>query len=84
MNAIVVCILGTLAAKCTRLNDRDYDVTPPHIILILSLTCAPNAPGVGEGVRGVLWILSAKSARCTVKMVGEEWPVGLGLGKRRL
>ena len=31
--------------------------------------------GVGEGLRGVLWIFSAKSARCTVKMVGEEWEV---------
>ena len=37
------------------LKDRDYDVTP-HIILILSLIFAPNAPGVGEGLRGVVWI----------------------------
>ena len=49
------------------LKDRDYDVTP-HIILILSLTLTQNARGVGEGLRGVLWIWSAKSARCTVNM----------------
>ena len=46
--------------------------------LILSLTCAPNAPGVGEGLRGVVWIWSAKSARCTVKMVVEECEVARG------
>ena len=64
----------------------DCDVTP-YIILILSLTCTPNEEGVGEGLRGVLWILSAKSARCTVKMCdgrrrvrGGPW----GWGKRRL
>ena len=34
--------------------------------------------GVGERLRGVLWRWSAKSARCTVKMVVEEWPVGRG------
>ena len=32
--------------------------------------------GVGECLRGVVWIWSAKSARCTVKMVTEEWPGG--------
>ena len=32
-----------------------YDFTA-HIFLILSLTCAPNEEGVGEGVRGVVWI----------------------------
>ena len=57
------------------LKYRDYDVTP-YIILILSLIFAPNAPGVDEGVGGVLWIWSAKSGRCTVKMVDEEWEVG--------
>ena len=31
--------------------------------------------GVGEGVGGVVWRWSSKSARCTVDMVGEEWPV---------
>ena len=52
------------------LKDRDYDVTP-HIILILSLTLTQNERRVGERLRGVVWIWSAKSARCTVKMVGE-------------
>ena len=32
--------------------------------------------GVGERLRGVVWRWSAKSARCTVKMVGEECEVG--------
>ena len=41
----------TTSTKCTMLKDRDYDVTP-RIILILSLIFAPNAPGVGEGLRG--------------------------------
>ena len=51
-----------------------------HLVLSLYYRshAPPNAPGVGEGLRGVVWILSAKSARCTVKMVGEEWPVGRG------
>ena len=51
-----------------------------HLVLSLYYRShvPPNAPGVGEGLRGVVWILSAKSARCTVKMVGEEWPVGRG------
>ena len=57
------------------LKDRDYDVTP-HIILIVSLTLTQNGRGVGECLRGVVWIWSAKSARCTVKMVDEEWEVG--------
>ena len=49
-----------------------------HLILSLYYRSPvpPNAPGVGEGLRGVVWILSAKSARCTVKMVGEECEVG--------
>ena len=51
---IVVCMRGKCSTKCTMLKDRDYDVTP-RIILILSLIFAPNAPGVGEGLRGVLW-----------------------------
>ena len=59
------------------LKDRDYDVTP-YIILILSLIFAPNAPGVGEGLRGVVWIFSAKSARCTVKMCDGRRRVGGG------
>ena len=47
------------------LKDRDYDVTP-HIILILSLTLTQNGRGgVGEGLRGVVWILSASWA-CVV------------------
>ena len=50
---------GTYSAM---LKDRDYDVTP-NIILILSLTLTQNARGVGERLRGVVWILSAKSAR---------------------
>ena len=49
------------------LKDRDYDVTA-HIFLILSLTCTPKCTRVGEGLRGVVWILSAKSTRCTVNM----------------
>ena len=48
---LVVCMRRIRDPKCTRLKDRDYDVTP-HIILILLLTCTPNAPGVGEGLRG--------------------------------
>ena len=55
-------MLGRTLTKCTMLKDRDYDVTP-YIILILSLIFAPNAPGVDEGMGGVLWILSAKSGR---------------------
>ena len=51
---LVVCMRGKCSTKCTMLKDRDYDVTP-RIILILSLIFAPNAPGVGEGLRGVLW-----------------------------
>ena len=45
--------------------------------LILSLTLTQNARGgVGEGVGGVVWRWSSKSARCTVKIVGEECEVG--------
>ena len=45
--------------------------------LILSLTLTQNARGgVGEGVGGVVWRWSSKSARCTVDMVGEECEVG--------
>ena len=51
----------SLAGKV--LKDRDYDVTS-YIILILSLTLTQNGRGgVGECLRGVLWIWSAKSAR---------------------
>ena len=46
------------------LKDRDYDVTA-HIFLILSLTLTQNERGVGEGLRGVVWILSASWA-CVV------------------
>ena len=52
------------------LKDRDYDVTP-YIILILSLTCAPNAPGVGEGLRG-----GYGRRRVRGVLVDEEWEVG--------
>ena len=31
--------------------------------------------GVGEGVGGVVWRWSSKSARCTLDMVGEECEV---------
>ena len=53
-----------------------------HLILSLYYRShvPPNARGVGERLRGVVWILSAKSARCTVKMVGEEWEVVRGVG----
>ena len=54
------------------LKDRDYDVTP-HIIAHIDSKCAG---GVGEGVGGVVWRWSSKSARCTVDMVGEECEVG--------
>ena len=37
----VVCMCWRTSTISVRLKDRDYDVTP-HIILILSLTCAPN------------------------------------------
>ena len=47
------------------LKDRDYDITA-HIFLILSLTLTQNERGgVGEGLRGVVWILSASWA-CVV------------------
>ena len=47
--------------------------------LILSLTLTQNARGaVGECLRGVLWIWSAKSARCTVEMGDGRWRVGVG------
>ena len=57
------------------LKDRDFDVTS-YIIAHIDSKWA----GVGECLRGVLWIWSAKSARCTVKMVDEEWPVGGNVG----
>ena len=45
--------------------------------LILSLTLTQNARGgIGEGVGGVVWRWSSKSARCTVDMVGEGCEVG--------
>ena len=59
------------------LKDRDYDVTP-RIILILSLTCTSKCTRGRR--RSARWILSAKSARCTVKMVGEECEVVRGVG----
>ena len=59
---VVVCMRGKRGTYSAMLKDRDYDVTP-HIILILSLTLTQNARGVGERLRGVVWILSAKSAR---------------------
>ena len=57
------------ATYSAMLKDRDYDVTA-HIFLILSLTLTQNARGVGERLRGVVWILSAKSARCTGRRSG--------------
>ena len=61
-NRSVVCMCWRTNTYSAMLKDRDYDVTP-HIILILSLTLTQNARGVGERLRGVVWILSAKSAR---------------------
>ena len=45
------------ATYSAMLKDRDYDVTA-HIFLILSLTLTQNARGggVGERLRGVVWI----------------------------
>ena len=54
---------GTYSAM---LKDRDYDVTP-HIILILSLTLTQNARGVGERLRGVVWIWVIVGEECEVK-----------------
>ena len=73
----VVIMWWRSAPKCTRLKDRDYDVTP-RIILILSLTCTPKC------TRG-----RRRFARCSVDIVGEEcevywsaksarWSVGRG------
>ena len=61
------------------LKYRNYDVTP-YIILILSLTLTQNGRGVGECLRGVLWIWSAKSARWAMGwgLVGEECEVARG------
>ena len=61
-NTAVVIKIGMSTTYRAMLKDRDYDVTP-HIILILSLTLTQNERGVGERLRGVLWIWSAKSAR---------------------
>ena len=61
------------ATYSAMLKDRDYDVTP-HIIAHIDSKCA----GVLVKEWEVVWRWSAKSARCTVKMVGEEWPVGWG------
>ena len=66
----VVCMGRRTSPKCTTLKYRDYDVTRSPV--------PPNAPGVGERLRCVVWIWSAKSARCTVKMVVEEWEVARG------
>ena len=62
--AVVVYMGVSPDTYSAMLKDRDYDVTP-HIILILSLTLTQNARGVGEGVGGVVWILSASWA-CVV------------------
>ena len=72
----VVIMWWRSAPKCTRLKDRDYDVTP-RIILILSLTCTPIC------TRG-----RRRFARCSVcgycrrrvrgVLVGEEWEVVRG------
>ena len=59
---LVVCWGRTTSTYSAMLKDRDYDVTA-HIFLILSLTLTQNARGVGEGLRGVVWIWSAKSGR---------------------
>ena len=75
MCSLVVCMLRIRDPKCTRLKYRDYDVTP-HIILILSLTCTPKCTRGRR--RFARWRWSAKSARGTVKMVGEEWEVARG------
>ena len=57
--------------KSVRLKDRDYDVTPNII--------AHMYPQIRNGsVKDARWRWSVKSARCTVKMVVEEWPVGRG------
>ena len=50
------------STKCTRLKDRDYDVTP-YIIAHLCAKCT----------RG--W---RRFARCSVEMVVEEWEVARG------
>ena len=70
-----LCILVVIKIVMTSpysamLKDRDYDVTP-HIILILSLTLTQNARGVGERLRGVVWIWVIVGEECEVKMVGE-------------
>ena len=66
----VVVSMGRIRdPKSVRLKDRDYDVTA-YIFLILSLTCTPKS--VMGRWRSARWRWSAKSARCTVKMVGEE------------
>ena len=64
--------IGMTSPKCTRLKDRDYDVTP-RIILILSLTCTPKC------TRG-----RRRFARCSVDMVGEECEVYCEDGRRRV
>ena len=60
-------MIGMSTTYSAMLKDRDYDVTP-HIIAHIDSKCAG---GVGEGVGGVVWRWSSKSARCTVDMVGE-------------
>ena len=62
---LVVCMPGKWDPKCTKGGCGNYDVTP-YIILILSLTFTPNAPGVGEGLRGVVWIWVIAGEECEV------------------
>ena len=69
---LVVSMIGRTSPKCTRLKDRDYDVTP-RIILILSLTCTPKC------TRG-----RRRFARCSVDIVGEECEVYCEGGRRRV
>ena len=68
----VVCMCWKCNTYSAMLKDRDYDVTS-YIIAHIDSKCAG---GVGEGVGGVVWRWSSKSARCTVKIVGEECEVG--------
>ena len=64
-----------------------------HLILSLYYRShvPPNEEGVGEGLRGVLWVWVIVGEECEVycedvwwSAKSARWPVGLGLGKRRL